>query len=795
MPRLRQLMCVLFCLSVGNGYGVAQNTWKFMEPDEKIFFDPAPTTTLDLSDVYESEDFKIRYGEKSNKLKIDYNQDLNKLSIQDLRLLKFTLLAKNGYIFQDAYLRDYFCGQQWFQPIYWDAPFKLPISQEDLAFYNTIKTKEEEYRKRTANDTLFRYKDICNKHLISEADTVGIKALEQNGFVIKDDSHNDSFWSLYETNKYEDVPSFITTDAFMHAVNLYYRFAMTTIEKDTLIPTLDSLCFAIYSIASTDSKQSHDSSIIKSATFAQFYYGVACKLLGRDTIVCDKKYEQKAEEFYTMALEANTTYEDREIFDDSIPFSLFKPRGNYDTREKMRRYFRAVSWLGLVPFKLKNEQQFKRIQYLASLFKSHEELNMLYARYTKLVAFFVGKGDNPSLADVSKMRFSSREELLNHIRASGRNRINEMGRLGDRDVEVYTLPKSYTPDAEAMTKIVNIVDGPTRREFPRGLDILAGKGIRKAEDILLNYYHENDKWPAYTDSLQHIKTIFAGNDTKNKSAYTYWLAMIAALFERNTQYPLLMKKAAWEYKSLNAGLASYAQLKHNTILYAEQPNGAEGGDGEGEYEMPKPSVRVAYVEPNIAFWESASAFINKLNRISKNKDLKDLSAYLLSISKKELSGEELTAMEYYEINSIGKKIEDIEIRLTTASKDIEKVMKDLEGSYIIFENNNSLLTVADVYTLNSALNSTCLELGVGGVKQIYTIVPINGYNYLCRGGVFSYYEFQHDADNRLTDKEWQTMVEEKRLPELQPWFTPFMVNVQVSEKGYLEERPQSFITK
>ena len=39
--------------------------------------------------------------------------------------------------------------------------------------------------------------------------------------------------------------------------------------------------------------------------------------------------------------------------------------------------------------------------------------------------------------------------------------------------------------------------------------------------------------------------------------------------------PYFMLTPQWEKKNLNAALASWAELKHDAILYAKQPMGAE----------------------------------------------------------------------------------------------------------------------------------------------------------------------------------------------------------------------------
>lgn len=811
MNNLYKITLILFVILFPSFTLFAQSKWNFMEPDEVIFFDKSNKSKAFSNKIFSSNDFKIRYKKKSNELKVNYKQDLSKLQIQDLRLLKFTLLAKNGYIFQDATLRDYFCNQKWFQPIYWDSTQILTLTKEDVKLYNKIKILEDYYIKSKAKDSTFKYSDICNSKVMDFTNLEAIKKLETNGFVI-DNNSKDFFWHIYEQNRYEQIPSFITSDAFLHIVNLYYQYVLNSIERKSLIPIVDSLCYSIYNLASNDIINSKDSNIIDQAKFVQFYYGIACKLLNHKNIKFDSTYSSYANDYYTMAMQADMIYEDNSIFNDKIPFNLFKPRGNYNSSEKMRAYFRTVSWLGLVPFKVKSTTHFERIKYLTSIMKKNTETDELYNTYTKLVSFLVGKGDNISLFDVLNLDYSNKNEFLKGINKFSKGRIIEQGDSADLDLEIYTLPKSYTPDSEVITKVINIVNGPERREFPRGLDILASLEVNKAEDLLVNYYKENDTWKKYSSRLEQAKSIFRDNINKD-NAYSYWLKMIFSLFQKNNSYPYVMKKDAWEIKSLNSGLASYAQLKHNTILYSEQASGAEQGEGDDEgYILPDPSMQVAFVEANIEFWTKASEFINKLNSVSKlyssDKELSlklnyaysevsSLCNYLLEISNKELSKQKLTYIDFSYINSLGSKFEDLEkvylqmeydkeFENTPTSQDSAK-----EESFSNYKEDVFMFKVADIYTINN----DCLELGIGKAKEIYTIVNINGYDYLCKGGVYSYYEFPYDANNRLTDQDWKMMVEDDKLPELQPWFTPYIMNVNSKYKGYLVQYPKSFIKK
>ena len=80
--------------------------------------------------------------------------------------------------------------------------------------------------------------------------------------------------------------------------------------------------------------------------------------------------------------------------------------------------------------------------------------------------------------------------------------------------------------------------------------------------------------------------------------------------------------------------------------------------------------------------------------------------------------------------------------------------------------------IADVHTdMNTR---QVLEEGIGSPFDIFVIVKdAKGYR-LCRGGVFSYYEFKHPMDDRLTDEKWQEMGKHRQRPEQPSWTQTFI---------------------
>ena len=224
-----------------------------------------------------------------------------------------------------------------------------------------------------------------------------------------------------------------------------------------------------------------------------------------------------------------------------------------------------------------------------------------------------------------------------------------------------------------------------------------------------------------------------------------------------------MLSPQWDKKNLNTALASWAELKHDAILYAKQPMGAECG-GAGP---PEPYTK-GYVEPNVAYWTKAieliDATMNVLKRFdlvtekatTASTDLREQAEFLLNCSKKELEGKKLTEQEHRQIEAIGAAFENISLNLVKEPDQYLMGWSDVNGA------DKKIAVVADVYTANSFNNpeKSVLYEAVGPAHEIYVVVEIDGYLYLTRGAVFSYREFQEDISApRTTDEEWQKNLE------------------------------------
>jgi hypothetical protein len=215
---------------------------------------------------------------------------------------------------------------------------------------------------------------------------------------------------------------------------------------------------------------------------------------------------------------------------------------------------------------------------------------------------------------------------------------------------------------------------------------------------------------------------------------------------------------------LQTFLGSWAELRHDTLLYAKQSSTMMATS------LPRAPKQVgSYVELETEVYARLSALTKQTvsgldtnrvlstemrNRLEKMAGLLDA---LRGMSERELQGQPLTKADDDQIRGIGTFLET----LTTFSQVTEKA--------ITSETDKNMAVVADVHTdLNSG---QALEEAVGAAFRIIVLAPIGGQPTPAVGGVFSYYEFKQPLAQRLTDEAWQAV---QMLPARPSWTRSFI---------------------
>lgn len=641
------------------------------------------------------------------------------------------------------------------------------------------------------------YADVSKKIKITPAQA---KLLQKNLLMARH-SELKQLFHVYENNDYLSVPSFVTSDTILQLYHIFFDYTLRTAESEAFLPALQKLTTGMLK----ESIRQHDSLSdpkLKAAALKNVaYFAVADRLLGLNDAAPDEALKMARTDLDLIAKHGGFSM--GAIFPYKLDYSQFIPRGHYTRSQNLRRYFGAMMWYGLVPFatrldgKLQSETIRQGLLWTRAL--QDAKLGAAWQAIYNPTAFYVGTADDltpeefmgaakafygadaplADFADDAKLaKFADAVDVIRAPRIAaqygekmGLGNLPNMirGPLPD-SIQLRFMGQRYIPDSEILQKLST----PVQRVFPSGLDVMSVLGNHRATQILDAYpqIYNAKNWAGYNAKRAALAKEFAALPRTEWTSNLYygWLDALRALQEPVPQsYPSFMQSVAWKDKTLNTSLASWTELRHDTILYGKQ-SVVECGDGG-----PEPPFVKGYVEPNIKFYdrllaltkqsrtglESRKLLPEKLKQ--KFEEFEDLLVFLKKVSDKELRGEKLTRDEFLDIRYIGGKFEYLTVSVVG------------EGSgaswELLSETEKDMAVVADVHTGGDK----ALEEGVGRALEIYVVVPIEGKLSLTRGAAFSYYEFKHPAADRLTDEKWQSLLKAGKAPAPPAWTKSFLV--------------------
>ena len=642
---------------------------------------------------------------------------------------------------------------------------------------------------------------VVNLFQLEELHPKLITALENYGFAIVPDE-DIQFFHVYEKNDYQQFPNFVTTDMYMQLFHMYFGYVLRTVEEKEFIPLLSELTEGMWMQMGNIADTSSDLDIQEAAQFNTVFYAIAHYILTEKELSVPGDLERLyREELSHIEKVADSFSEFLDYKNVEFPYSLFKPRGHYTRNEDLKRYFKAMMWLQTAPFCLDNDVHLKRAAQSAAVLAGDQELLRKYQAILEPVNFIIGQPDNVSFLDlVSVMENSgySAEQIFNDPQkfnefrkavkqiADAQNRIKPKQAMSCVD-KINFMPQRYLADNEVLQELVDVESPSSLRPYPKGLDVMAAFGSTSASRVLMEELNEGGNWAEYPNRMTDLQAKMKGVDP-DATLYNKWIESLLKLQEPNEKYPYFMQSPQWNKKDLNASLASWAELKHDAILYAEQPMAAECGGGG-----PPAPITVGYVEPNIAYWKAVIDLIDLTRNVLEGQGLmnaeisrvtsklKENAEFLLIASQKELAGQDLSENEYSQIELIGSTFEWLTLDL------VKNEGEYLNGWAYVSGPDRKVAVVADIYTSNASNNPDkgILHVATGNVNHIYVVVEIKGYLYLTKGAVFGYHEFHLPLGNRLTDEEWQEMLERKQAPGLPEWMQEIIVPIkppQTNEK-------------
>lgn len=757
--------------------------------------------------------------------RIDLNQDISRLNITELRVLRNSFYARSGYPFRDAFLRGVFQCTSWYDSLQWqrwekveslvdyngnedwrnnyykaDAKVPMRTTKAEQAFISKLLAREKELKqqnfKPSQSGMRVNMDNVVNAMQLTDYPAPLKDKLGRNGFAIVPAQH-DQLFQVYESNDYTNFPNFVTTDLYLQLYHLYFDCLLRDVEQEKLHNVVLKLC-------------ERGQQLTANSQWLKTYFDVGHALITGQiaTPHSDQRSEKGADGTVAEEVRKSTTYEaamSEFLGYEEIPFQypLFRPRGHYTRNDTLKNYFHAMMWLQTVPFGTDVPSQLENAVILADLVGSDARMCQLYQQLFEPMTWLFGTPDNITIMQVyDLMRGRKASELLKDKKAMAqlRSEIEALAQQQTRIIpkfqftspcKINLLPQRYMPDGEVLQEMVDYDNDPTKRALPKGLDVMASMGVASAERILLDELKEAQKWDGFVPALSRMKQRMKEIDWQ-QTISNRWMDALKALNDTNDGYPYFMLTPEWQKKDLNAALASWAELKHDAILYAKQPFGAECGGGG----PPEPVV-TGYVEPNVKFWRKAISLLNATADVlerhhlttEKSKRTTQLlleeAQFLLRVSQEELAGKKLAEADYDALKHIGATFENISLDLIRDEEQYLMGWNDVQGT------DRKVALIADVYTANSLNNpeKCVMYVAVGLADEIYCIVEVDGYLWLMRGAVLSYRETQRGLDIlRLTDEEWQKNLETYPDEGRPSWMQDIIVPLKPTEAPKANER-------
>lgn len=598
------------------------------------------------------------------------------------------------------------------------------------------------------------------------------KLLVKNGFVVREEAGRE-FFDLYERNRYNMIPNFVTVDSLMHTYHVYFAYLLKNIEKEYLADQVRQLGIKMLEDSKEQYVQLKGSEWESAAVRNVAFFTVGAKLL--DDTVQIEDYVSDIVESELSRIETAQGIMISAITDDEEDYSQYKPRGYYEGDSDLEAYFKAMMWYGRMHFKQETEDLDRSALLITKALDSDSEAYELWQSVYSVTSFFAGASDDNGVCEYAPLiraaygenakvtdLIGNGDAFLDYRTNTAALPVPQINSIPIEDGEENVIPgfrfmgQRFSIDAMVMQKLIysNVQSNSAgeKRMLPDVLDVPAALG----SDVALNLLKENgvEDYPGYMENMEKLRTGIneADDSLWNASLYASWIHTLRPLLEKKGEgYPIFMQNEEWAKKNLECFAGSYTELKHDTVLYSKQVMAEMGGGMEEE-----PDDR-GYVEPEPVVYERFASLaeqtaqgLKKYQMLSDADEdnlvkLEELALRLQTISNKELQNETLTDEEYDLIRTYGGNIEHFWY----------DAMRANANSDTIFSEEYPAALVVDIAT---DPNGSVLEAATGDPSQIIVAVQVDGKIKLASGSVYTFYQFEQPLNDRLTDTQWRVMM-------------------------------------
>jgi hypothetical protein len=625
--------------------------------------------------------------------------------------------------------------------------------------------------------------------------------LSKNGFVVIPSSFESTMEDAYCQVFLTDLPVFITIDSILHLYHSIFDNLLKDVEKEYMISMVRQMTsrllqksWEMYGVASSAQVKAASRRVLT-------YFSVAAALIDSSTSI-PLAVRDEAEIIIEKILDA------KEV--EQYPgedYTQYKPRGHYENDSELQSYFRCMTWLGRRTFDLNTDDCLLQATLSTYYLYSMEDILTQWKTVYQITSLFVGLADSItplSLHNATVAVFGDRFEpdmfqdayRIQELKSELRKPQYAVSKIFSSVVylELHTEPIEYpkifqfmgqrfVPDSYILQSVTYDKVPPHNdrvRLLGSGLDVAAVLGSERAAQ---NLEPEIQKYN-YKGSLDSLTREFSElpKEYWESSLYFSWLYVLRPLVTTipDEHYPSFMQTVAWQDEKLNTALSSWAELRHDTILYAKQPYSIGIRCG----------IPTGFVEPYPEFYEGTRALCLETSKLLQEihvlspswgtvlNDMANITQTLCVISEKELNGTSLTEEEMSFVRNVA--IEETGGVCGVPPKKLGWYPMLVQEANIT---DSSAQCIADVMTAPGDLRPggqppQVLHAATGYVDSAVVVCETpNGTRIAAVGPVFSYYEFPMPGFQRLSDTEWKQMLESNTEPTQPNWTDTFTVRL------------------
>lgn len=640
-------------------------------------------------------------------------------------------------------------------------------------------------------------------------DATELALLAKAGFAISARQSFGTFFMGYVGIYANDLPLFVSGDSVLHAVHRSYDTILQEIESAALQPGLQKLLDGMRAALPAEA----GSGLWPAETVLDVdeYLAVAATLMltsGSAAPVAGGNAAAVAALAAAALAATGTSTVNLFGAPRQIDFSQFTVRGHY-ANSMLQTYFRAMMWLGrtdlrLLAQKANGEVAFDRRQFAAAALMARlvEPVQSEWRTIDRTLGAFAGESDNLRPTDFPALRaaagadgwaalLSKSDAELAQAMVSGGFGIQriasqllfvEPGNEGaPLDRAFLLLGQRFVIDAQVLANVVydRVPDAPYRM-MPNPLDVaFAALGNSGAADLLAADLAAH---PGYPRALHQARALVDQHEPSywTQSLYGAWLGALRAASPSfgaaaRPGAPALVSTEPWTRRVLQMQLASWAELRHDNLLYAKQSY-----TGIPVCEFPD-----AYVEPAPALWRALADFGNRGAALLAELGVSGSgssgpAAYFASLASTATMLEAMAVQQEQGVAFTAEQMAFINQAVEVKTESVVcATIKRPSGWYPklfyspdVADDQDTL--IADVHTQPADEGGNpvgkVLHVGTGFPRLMVVTFDTCGGPRAYAGVVSAYHETVTSDFRRLTDEQWTTQLATAPASEV-PWLT------------------------